>query len=29
MIATTLEQGRKLVEIGIDCDSADMHYAFL
>lgn len=28
MIATTLEQSRKLVEIGIDLNTADMHYAF-
>lgn len=28
MIATTLEQSRKLIEIGIDPTTADMHYAF-
>lgn len=28
MIATTLEQSRKLVELGISADTADMHYAF-
>lgn len=28
MIATTLEQSRKLVELGIDTSTADMHYAF-
>ena len=28
MIATNLEQSRKLVELGIDTSTADMHYAF-
>ena len=28
MTATTLEQSRKLIELGISSDTADMHYAF-
>lgn len=28
LIATTLEQSRKLIELGVSPDTADMHYAF-
>lgn len=29
MAATTLEQSRKLIELGIDPETADMHYSFM